>query len=124
MTKEEIVGRINKLLDYKGLEQKAFAAYIEFNYSKLNNQLNLVTGLQTELICAILEKCEDVSAEWLMRGKGKMIKDSSYTQEELMRQIGDLKTKLLVQEGITKELKSIISIKIKDDDEKEHKAVV
>ena len=50
----------------------------------------------------------DVSYDWLLDGKGSMFKEDKPTDEALLKELAEAKVKLLVQEGITKELRDIL----------------
>lgn len=56
----------------------------------------------------LLKTYGDISSEWLMRGEGGMFKEDKPTDEKLMRELADLKIKMMVQQGITKELREMI----------------
>lgn len=69
-----ILERIKEFISIKGLTPRAFAIKIDFNYSTLNNYL---TGrrstIDLELVNKTLSSFENLSAEWLLRGKGEML---------------------------------------------------
>ena len=71
---EELVDRINKIREYKGLTSKALDCEIDMKYSTMNNYLNGKQMPTAEFLCRILSKYLDISAEWLMRGEGAMIR--------------------------------------------------
>ena len=57
----------------------------------------------------ILSTYIDVSADWLLRGKGTMFYgEENPTDEALLKELAEAKVKLLVQEGITKELRDML----------------
>lgn len=104
---EELVERINKIREYKGLTGKALSDEIGMKYSTMNNYLNGNQDPTVPFLIRILDKYPDVSAEWLMRGEGAMIKKKSM-EDELTKELADLKVKLLVSEGVTKKLTEIV----------------
>lgn len=104
---KELVERINKIREYKGLTSKALANVIDMKYSTMNNYLNGKQAPTAEFLSKILSKFLDISAEWLMRGDGEMIRKGSQ-EKNLIRELADLKVKLLVSEGITKKLTEIV----------------
>lgn len=69
-----ILERIKEFISIKDLTPRAFAIKIDFNYSTLNNYL---TGrrstIDLELVNKTLSSFENLSAEWLLRGKGEML---------------------------------------------------
>ncbi len=112
---EELVERINKIREYKGLTSKALASEIDMKYSTMNNYLNGKQMPTAEFICRILSKYLDISAEWLMRGEGAMIKKESQ-EKQLIKELADLKVKLLVSEGITQKLTEIVQARMAEED--------
>lgn len=104
---KELVERINKIREYKGLTSKALASAIDMKYSTMNNYLNGKQAPTAEFLCKLLSKFLDISAEWLMRGDGEMIRKEKQ-ERNLVRELADLKVKLLVSEGITKKLTEIV----------------
>lgn len=111
--------RINKIRDYKGLTSKALSNEIGMKYSTMNNYMNGKQDPTVPFVLRILAKYPEVSAEWLLRGEGAMIKKKNQ-EEELIRELADLKVKLLVSEGITKKLTEILQGRMTADDTDEN----
>lgn len=69
-----VLDRLKLFISTLEMTPRAFAIKIDFNYSTLNNYL---TGrratIDLELISRTISSFEDISAEWLMRGKGEML---------------------------------------------------
>lgn len=105
---EEIKNRINEVKDYYRLSNRGFAAAIGTKPAATNNYLNGTKEPSLEFVMAILSKYIDISADWLLKGEGDMFKQDKPTDEKLMREVADLKMKLMVQQGITKELREMI----------------
>lgn len=105
---KEIVARINELRTHYNLNGKAFAAEIEMKYTTVNNYLNGTKDPTLDFILHIKSKFMDISYDWLLNGEGEMFKQNAPTDEKLMREVADLKMKLMVQQGITKELREMI----------------
>lgn len=71
---EEIVLRIKQLMLYKGFKSETkFANKIGIGQVTINTQLNSKRRLGLDVVSAILNTFSDISAEWLMRGKGEML---------------------------------------------------
>lgn len=68
----EIVDRIKELISAKNSNVNSFAREIGISQRTLNNYVLLGRLPSYETIHAILHRCPDVSAEWLMRGTGSM----------------------------------------------------
>ena len=77
-----------------------------------------------EFVDRILSTYVDVSAEWLLRGVGSMFKEDKPTDEALLKELADMKVKLLVQEGITKELRDMLLEKNNGKIAEERKSLV
>ena len=105
---EEIKNRINEVKDYYRLSNRGFATEIGTKPAATNNYLNGTKEPTLEFVMAILSKYVDISADWLLKGEGEMFKQIAPTDEKLMREVADLKMKLMVQQGITKELREMI----------------
>ena len=84
---EPTIEKICMLIASKNLTPRAFALKIGFNYSTLNNYLTgRRTTIDSELLIKILSSYDDVSAEWLLRGKGEMILENQTNYEDLKRE--------------------------------------
>lgn len=76
-----MVGRIKTLIAHLGLSTRAFALKCELRQNTLSNQLNGMRDLSLSTVMAILSAYPEVSAEWLMRGEGEMIRQEATTKE-------------------------------------------
>lgn len=76
-----MVSRIKKIIDYYGVSDRAFAIKCGLNQPTLFNQLNGLRQVSLPVVIAILNNCEDISAEWMMRGEGEMLKSSITSTE-------------------------------------------
>lgn len=78
-----VLERLKLFISESGLTPRAFAIKIDFNYSTLNNYL---TGrratIDLDLIDKTISSFENLSAEWLMRGKGEMLLTSEQANED------------------------------------------
>lgn len=69
-----VLDRLKLFISTLEMTPRAFAIKIDFNYSTLNNYLTgRRTTIDLELISRTISSFEDISAEWLMRGKGEML---------------------------------------------------
>lgn len=68
----EILQRIKRLIDAKGLNTNAFALRIGIAQTTLSTYFTKNRYPAYETLYAILHTFPDVSAEWLMRGEGEM----------------------------------------------------
>ena len=81
---DTLIDRIKMIIEAKGYSPRAFAIAIGFNYSTLNNYL---TGrrstIDSELIEKALTSFDDISAEWLLRGKGDILIQKEETEPRM-----------------------------------------
>ena len=74
----EIVQRIKKLVEAKtNGNKKEFAAIIGIVQVTFNRYVNEERGMSYEVIDAILSAFPEVSAEWLLRGEGNMLRSNN-----------------------------------------------
>ena len=109
--------RINEIKDHFRLSNRGFAAEIGAKPAATNNYLNGTKEPSMDFVDAILSKYVDISAEWLLRGKGTMFVSDEPTSEEITRELADANGKMLGQEGISDRLSKIIENKIDNKQE-------
>jgi len=68
-----MIERIKTIIAHYDLSIRAFAIKCGLKDNTLTNQLNGVRELSLATVNAILSTFEDVSSEWLLRGKGTML---------------------------------------------------
>lgn len=86
--KSKSVDRLKEYISQKGMIVRNF----ERSINKSNGYLNGITNIPSNVLEEILEIYEDLSAEWLLRGTGKMILEDNEKQlqnanEEFERRI-------------------------------------
>lgn len=74
-----MIQRIKEIIDFYRLSGQKFAVKIGISPNTLNNYLQGKNKISLALIEAILKAFPEVSAEWLMRGKGQMIQGDQPT---------------------------------------------
>lgn len=116
--------RINELRDHYRLSNRGFAEAVGAKPAATNNYLNGTKEPSLEFVGRILSTYVDISAEWLLRGVGSMFKEDKPTDEALLKELSDMKVKLLVQEGITKELRDMLLEKNNGKIAEERKSLV
>ena len=99
----EILQRIKRLIDAKGLNTNAFALRIGIAQTTLSTYFTKNRYPAYETLHAILYTFPDVSAEWLMRGEGDMFicdglpvirGDESESEEDLHVALAQCRAKL------------------------------
>jgi hypothetical protein len=78
----KLFDRIQEIKIYYGLSSKEFCKKMEFGYT---TYLNYESGYRDvnnlELVEKVLNAFTNVSAEWLLRGDGEMLRDMRYAKE-------------------------------------------
>lgn len=70
--KTEVLQRILEVLRQSSISETQFAKRIGVNQKTLNQQFKEERSLSLETVLSTLRAFEDISAEWLLRGKGNM----------------------------------------------------
>lgn len=83
--------RIRLFIDYLGINDNQFAKNICITQSVIASMFSRKTEPSTKVITAILNTYANLSAEWLLRGEGNMIKhEKSYNSEKLYEENSDI----------------------------------
>lgn len=75
--KTDVIQRIREILDRYELSVSSLAKKIGVVQATLNRQLSGENALSLDTVNAILYCYEEISAEWLLRGEGEMIKGAN-----------------------------------------------
>lgn len=103
-----MTGRIKEIIAYSGLSDRAFAIKCGIAQNTLNRQLNGVRELSLTTVNFILNTFEDISAEWLLRGEGKMlISENQFNDENTERIAMLVDTIATLQKTINEQMKTI-----------------
>lgn len=102
---EQLTERINAIKRHYGFTGRGFASTLDLKPAAVINYLSGRQSPSLEFVLAILRKFEDISAEWLLRGEGVMMKSEAVGNPETEKR---LRTEVLVKDGIISELRSII----------------
>ena len=70
---DNVRNRINSILREKRLTENAVAAGDAAAQSRLNSQLSHGKRITLDTVLRIIDACPDMSAEWLLRGRGGML---------------------------------------------------
>lgn len=68
-----MISRIRTIISHYKMTDRAFAIKCGIKQNTFSNQLNGARELSLATISAILISFEDISSEWLLRGKGSML---------------------------------------------------
>lgn len=103
-----MINRIKEIIAYSGLSDRAFAIKCGVAQNTLNRQLNGVRELSLVTVNAILNTFEDISTEWLLRGKGEMLISESTKKDESTERIARLVDTITTLQGtINEQMKTI-----------------
>ena len=98
-----MLNRITKLIESTGLNPTSFSTKIGVQQKTLWNQINGQRKLSLDTVEAILDTFPDISAEWLMRGTGRMKGD-----EEQEKRIDNLVDVISMQQETIRTLQERI----------------
>lgn len=79
---DSIRQRINEILLYYDITINKFSDGNSALQNRLSRQLSRGSSITCDTICLILSRFPDVSAEWLLRGKGEMLIASSPNEKK------------------------------------------
>ncbi len=91
-TKDDITARINLFIESMGKSVKKTASEIGMNAPTLLRILKGENKVSADAISSILNAYPDLSAEWLLRGKGSML--ITATNDDEMMALNDVITDL------------------------------
>jgi len=71
------IDRIYQYIDYKEVSPKSFEERAELSNGYLGKQRKRNADLGESILLRILENCPEINPEWLLTGKGEMLKESN-----------------------------------------------
>jgi phage repressor protein C with HTH and peptisase S24 domain len=81
------IERVKQYIDFKGFNNSSFEKEIELSNGYIATQLKRNADLGEGILNKILDNCLDVSPEWLLTGKGAMLKGDLKLNKESSTQI-------------------------------------
>ncbi|MSL96401.1 helix-turn-helix domain-containing protein [Escherichia coli] len=97
-----INGRIREIILSAGITDSAFAKRIGVTQSVIASMFQRGTEPSAKVLTSILLTYEDISAEWLLRGKGQMLL-SEVTPDPIIEQMKRLVDTITTLQGIITE---------------------
>lgn len=76
-----MIERIKAIMNHYNLSVNAFAAKISANQVTINQQMNGDRKVSLDTILKIVNSFDLISSQWLLTGKGEMLKSSSSKEE-------------------------------------------
>lgn len=110
-----MISRIKEVIAYYKLTDRAFAIRCGIKQNTLSRQLNGVSEISVPTINAILDNYDDISAEWLLRGKGEMLISANQSKDENTERISRLVDTIATLQGtINEQSKTIQALQEKE----------
>ncbi len=78
-----MIGRITKIMEREGLTPSKFAEAIGIQRSAMSHILNGRNNVSLDVLIKILERFTYVDSDWLLFGKGEMIREHVLTEPNL-----------------------------------------
>ena len=102
-----MISRIRTIISHYQMTDRAFAIKCGIKQNTFSNQLNGVRELSLATINAILISFEDISSEWLLRGKGEMLLSAIKPDSNIERMERLVDTIATLQGTINEQTKTI-----------------
>jgi hypothetical protein len=74
--------RLKQFIDYKGISILAFEREINAGNNSIGTSIKRNSNLSGDLLSKILYKYSELNPEWLLIGKGKMLKEGEVDKED------------------------------------------
>lgn len=102
-----MIERIKAIVSYYKMTDRAFAIKCGLKQNTFSNQMNGARELSLVTVNAILISFEEISSEWLLRGKGEMLISANSTKDEATERISRLVDAIATLQGaINEQMKS------------------
>ena len=103
-----MISRIKEIIAHYNLSNRAFAIKCGLKDNTFINQLNGLREVSLNTVSAILLSFEDISSEWLLRGKGNMLISENSQNNENVERISRLVDTITTLQGtINEQMKTI-----------------
>ena len=89
--KDGVLERVIAIVKENSKSENEFAKAIGMNQKTLNQQLKGDRSLSLDTILKIISSFDHINIEWLMTGKGDMLKDANTDIENLKEELAMLK---------------------------------
>ncbi len=102
-----MISRIRTIISHYQMTDRAFAIKCGIKQNTFSNQLNGAREVSLATINAILISFEDISSEWLLRGKGEMLLSAIKPDSNIERMERLVDTIATLQGTINEQTKTI-----------------
>lgn len=96
---ESVRQRIIEVIETKGFNITSYSRGDKSIQRRLNRQLREGSAVTFETISSIIESFNDVSSEWLITGRGEMIKRDSGSDGLYKNEVAELRERIKYLEG-------------------------
>ena len=97
-----VTERFIKYLHAQGISQKHIARLLGVKPQTINNQI-LRSGVSADVLCRLLDATPSLSAEWLMRGEGPMMRGAPSPPPEPLGGADDEVVRLRAENAVLRE---------------------
>ncbi len=105
-----MIERIKAIISYYSMSDRAFALKCGIKQNTFSNQMNGARELSLSTVNAILISFEDISSEWLLRGKGEMLISANQSKDENTERISRLVDTIATLQGTINEQSKTIQV--------------
>ncbi len=105
-----MINRIKEVIAYTGLSERAFSIKCGLKPTTINNQLIGKREVSLATIVAISSSFEEISSEWLLRGKGEMLISANQSKDENTERISRLVDTIATLQGTINEQAKTIQV--------------
>ena len=105
-----INGRIREFINYLDITDSAFAKKIGVTQSVIASMFLRGTEPSAKVISSVLAVFDDISAEWLLRGKGEMLISANQSKDENTERISRLVDTISTLQGTINEQSKTIQV--------------
>lgn len=99
-----IVERIEALKKSYGFNTRSLATKCGLNQPTLDRMLKGINAMNLNCVLSILENFPDISAEWLLRGDGEMLKSNNKANERVEKLVDTIAT---LQDALNEKNKTV-----------------
>lgn len=105
-----INGRIREFINYLDITDSAFAKKIGVTQSVIASMFLRGTEPSAKVISSVLAVFDDISAEWLLRGKGEILISANQSKDENTERISRLVDTIATLQGTINEQSKTIQV--------------
>lgn len=92
-----MLSRIRQIIEYYGLNTSQFEKKISVSNGTIRSAMARNNGLNSDVLIKILEVYHEISPDWLLLGKGKMLLNSGVEMEIVSKVLGHSSTRMTRQ---------------------------